>query len=83
MKTTKGWPIMQKNIQKDTLLSSLFYILKILSIFLWMNMVGACIIIAKNAQYEINPRGTETKYSWAIADTKNTIKLAAVRLDPS
>ena len=39
-------------------------------------MAGACINIAKNAQYETKPKGTETKYSCAIAEIKNTNKLA-------
>lgn len=48
-----------------------------------MKMTGACITIAKKAQHEINPRGTETKYSWVTADTKNTNKLAAAFETPS
>lgn len=62
MNTTKGWPIMQKKTQNEALLSSLFYILKILSVFFCTRMAGACIIIAKNAQYDTNPKGTDTTY---------------------
>lgn len=39
-------------------------------------MTGACIIIARNAQYETKPNGTETRYSWATAEMKKTTMLA-------
>ena len=48
----------------------------------WIKIAGACINIDKKAQYEIKPRGTETKYSCAIADMKKTIKLAISFEDP-
>lgn len=67
---------MQKNSQNDTLFSSLFYIRSRLPSLRWMKITGACIIIARNAQYEIKPKGTDTRYSWAMAEMKNTIKLA-------
>ena len=55
----------------------------ILSSFFWMKITGACMIMAKKAQHEIKPSGTETKYSWAKADIKNTNRFAAALEKPS
>lgn len=40
-------------------------------------------IMARNAQHDIKPRGTETKYSCASAETKKTNRLAAALDTPS
>ena len=78
MNTTMGCPTKQNDIQNETLPSSLLAMFRIFEVFFWMMITGACIIMPKKAHQVMSLRGTETTYSWATAEMKNTIMLAAL-----